>query len=92
MKLLAEISTLQKTIGEQTQRGENLYAAQERIRQNLGALQHSGDEGKLRGQYVQRLAATETELADIAQKIEGLKAQIKEKEAQIEQVIAGLSQ
>lgn len=91
LKLLAEISGLQQTIEKQTQRSKELATAQERIRQNLGALQQSGDEGKLRGQYVQRLAASESELGDIARNVEQLRAQIEQKEAQVEQVIAGLN-
>ena len=92
LDLLAEIAALQKNIDEQEQGRKDINAGQERIRQNLGALQHSGEEGKLRSQYVHLLAHSETELESIAQKIEQLKAEISQKEAQVKQAIAGLGE
>ncbi len=87
---LSEIEKLRSTITEHEKRINSLNNTQQRIRQNLGSLQSSGEEGKLRGKYVQQLAASETELDDIAQKIELLNQQIQQKEAQAEQTIAGL--
>jgi chromosome segregation ATPase len=88
LDLLAEINELHLAINEHEQRITAINGAQERIRQNLGALQNSGEEGKLRGQYVQQLAGTETELADIAQKIEQLNRTIQQKEGTVARVIA----
>ena len=56
----------------------------------MGLERNCGEEGKLRGKYVQQLADSESELGDIAEKIAQLKAQIEQTEAQIDQMMAAL--
>ncbi|GAB4431089.1 MAG: hypothetical protein Kow0031_12150 [Anaerolineae bacterium] len=92
LDLLGQIELLRHAITEQEKRVSAINAVQQRVRENLVSLKSDGDEGKLRGKFVQQLAASEAELDGIAKKVEQLNRQIQQKEAQVEQVIAGLGQ
>ncbi len=63
---------------------EQLYRQQEQIRENLGALGQTGQEGALRGQYVARLQASEAQLQSLNKQEAELKAMVRQVERDIE--------
>ncbi|MCB9078125.1 MAG: hypothetical protein H6631_11070 [Anaerolineaceae bacterium] len=85
-----EIAQMEQGIKVQEQRRGQIYQAQEQIQKNMGALSQDGEEGRLRGQYVKQLAASESQLTEIEQSITELQTQIKQKQAEIERLIAAL--
>jgi hypothetical protein len=87
----AEIASLEKTIADQEQGRAKIYAAQEQAQKNMTVLGKEGDEGKLRARYVQQIGRSEEELAKIEQTITRLRAEIAEKQAVIQKMIASLA-
>jgi hypothetical protein len=87
----AEIGRLENVIAEQEKRRARIYKAQEQIQKNMGALAKEGEEGRLRGRYVKQLTQTEEELAEVDQIVTQTQAEIAQKQAHIEQMIAALN-
>jgi hypothetical protein len=86
----AEVSRLEKEIAQQEQRRQQIYEMQGQAQKNMQVLASNGEEGRLRGRYVQQLSQSEEELAAIAQKISQIQAQIERKQQEIERMIAAL--
>ncbi len=87
----AEISRLEKAIADQEQQRSKIYKAQEQAQKNMTVLSSTGEEGKLRGRYVKQLTESEEQLAQIDQTVARLQAEINQKQATIERMIAGLA-
>lgn len=87
----AEVSRLEKAIAEQEQQRGKIYKAQEQAQKNMAVLSNAGEEGKLRGRYVKQLTESEEQLAQIDQTVARLQAEINQKQANIERMIAGLA-
>ncbi|MCB0155401.1 MAG: hypothetical protein KDF65_11450 [Anaerolineae bacterium] len=85
-----EINRLEQAIKQAEQRRAKIYEAQTQTQKNMQVLATSGEEGRLRGQYVQRLAQSEEELAAIAQSIAQTQAEIERKQQDVERMIAAL--
>jgi hypothetical protein len=86
----AEIERLQQNIAEQEQRRAKIYETQQQAQRNMQVLSASGEEGKLRGRYVQQLSQSEEELATIARNIQQTQAIIERKRAEVDRMIAAL--
>lgn len=86
----AEINRLEQAIKQAEQRRAKIYEAQTQTQKNMQVLATTGEEGRLRGQYVQRLAQSEEELAAIAQSIAQTQANIERKQQDVERMIAAL--
>lgn len=86
----AEINRLEQAIKQAEQRRAKIYEAQTQTQKNMQVLATTGEEGRLRGQYVQRLAQSEEELAAIAQSIAQTQADIERKQQDVERMIAAL--
>lgn len=86
----AEISRLEKVIFKQEERKGKLYKAQEQVQKNMKVLSQGGEEGRLRGQYVQQLAKSEEELAEADRIIAQTQTEIEKKNAEVERMIADL--
>lgn len=87
----AEISRLEKASADQEQQRSKIYKAQEQAQKNMTVLSNAGEEGKLRGRYVKQLTESEEQLAQIDQTVARLQAEINQKQANIERMIAGLA-
>ena len=86
----AQIAGLEKAVAEQDNRREKIYKTQGQIQKNMGALSKDGEEGRLRGRYVQQLAQTEEELAEIDRIVTQTQAEIAKKQAETNKMIAAL--
>ncbi len=86
----AKISRLEKSIAKQEKGRAKIYKAQEQAQKNMAVLSNQGEEGRLRGRYVQQLAQSEEQLADIDQTVARTQAEIEQKQAQVEKMIANL--
>ncbi|MFN8453290.1 MAG: hypothetical protein U0401_01235 [Anaerolineae bacterium] len=91
LDVLAEISNLEKQVAEQEQSRAKIYKTQEQAQKNMAVLANQGEEGKLRGRYVQQLTQSEEQLAEIERTIGRLQAEIEQKRASLERMIAGLA-
>lgn len=91
LDVLAEISRLEKQIAEQEQNRAKIYKTQEQAQKNMAVLSNQGEEGKLRGRYVQQLTQSEEQLAEIERTIGRLQGEIEQKRASLETMIAGLA-
>jgi hypothetical protein len=87
---LAEIGRLERSVSDQEQRRAKIYKTQEQTQKNMTVLSNSGEEGKLRGRYVQQLTQSEGELAQIERDVARLQADIEQKKNRLEQMMAGL--
>ena len=87
----AEIETLNKQIKDQEHKRVKIYQTQEQAQKNMTVLSSEGEEGKLRGRYVQQLALSEEALTEIDRVIAEMEQQIQQKESQIETMIAKLN-
>ena len=87
----ALIGRYQADIQAQEQRRDKVYKSQEQVQKNMAVLSNSGEEGKLRGRYVQQLTQSEAELVEIERTIARLQAEIEQTQARIEQMMANLS-
>ncbi len=87
----ALIGRCQRDIQSQEQHRDRIYKAQEQTQKNMAVLSNSGEEGKLRGRYVQQLSQSEAELAEIDQAIARLQTEIEQTQTKIKQMIASLS-
>lgn len=86
----AAISRLEKMVFEQEERKGKIYRAQEQVQKNMKVLSQEGEEGRLRGQYVQQLAKSEEELAEADRIVAQTQGEIEKKQAEIETMIANL--
>lgn len=91
LDVLAEISRLEKQITEQEQSRAKIYKAQEQAQKNMAVLANQGEEGKLRGRYVQQLTQSEEQLAEIERTVGRIQAEIEQKRVSLERIIAGLT-
>ncbi|MEW5959429.1 MAG: hypothetical protein AB1801_17030 [Chloroflexota bacterium] len=91
LDLWANIERLEKRITEQEAERAKIYKSQEQIQKNMAALATGGEEGKLRGRYVQQLAASEDTLGQIEQTITRLRDEVKQEQAKIQQKIKNLA-
>jgi hypothetical protein len=91
LDMLAEISRLEKAIADQEQNRAKVYKAQEQAQKNMAVLSNQGEEGKLRGRYVQQLTQSEEQLAQIERTISQTQAEIEQKRSGLEQIIAALA-
>ena len=87
----AEISRLESHIAEQEKRRAKIYQTQEQAQKNMAVLSNAGEEGKLRGRYVQQLAQSEEELAEIERAVARTRAEIEQKQASVDQMMAALT-
>ncbi len=85
----AEMARLQNEITAQEKRRDKIYKAQEQAQKNMQVLSQNGEEGALRSQYVKQLSQSEAELSKIDQAILQLQAEIKQREAEVGQMIDG---
>ena len=90
LDIWAEVSRLEQKITEQEQRRGQIYKAQEQVQKNMTALSAEGEEGRLRGRYVKQLTQSEEELTQIGRTIAQFQADIRQKQAQAEKMIADL--
>lgn len=86
----AEIERLQQSIAEEEQRRAKIYETQQQAQKNMQVLSASGEEGKLRGRYVQQLSQSEEDLATIAHNIEQTRTVVERKRAEVDRMIAAL--
>jgi hypothetical protein len=87
----AEIGRLEKSVAEREQQRVKIYKAQEQAQKNMAVLSNTGEEGKLRGRYVKQLTESEEQLAEIDRTVALLQAEIEQKQANIERMIAALA-
>ncbi len=87
-----EIDRLEKSIAEQEKRRAKIYQAQEQAQKNMAVLSNEGEEGRLRGRYVKQLTQSEEQLAEIDQTIARHQTEIKQKQAEVEKMIAALGE
>ncbi|MBE7552393.1 MAG: hypothetical protein HS126_15090 [Anaerolineales bacterium] len=87
----AEIARLEKSVADQEQQRGKIYKTQEQAQKNMAVLSNAGEEGKLRGRYVKQLTESEEQLAEIERTVARLQAEIEQKRANAEEMIAGLS-
>ena len=87
----AEVARLQQAISDEEQRRKKIYEVQEQAQKNMAVLSNEGEEGKLRGRYVQVIGQAEEQLAEIELSVKRIEGEIKEKQAAIQQMIDGLS-
>ena len=69
-----------------------IYKNQAQVQGNMAVLANTGEEGKLRGRYVQQLADREEELAEIDRTIDRLQLENVKIEEKIQEMIAGLAE
>jgi hypothetical protein len=89
--LWEQISEAEQALKEIDTRRKSIYAAQQQIQGNMGALAATGKEGALRARYVEQLEASEDDLREFAErelalqeKTERLKEQVREKISKLE--------
>ncbi len=85
--LIQKAKSQQKDLNEER---KSIYAQQEQIRANLGALQPTGDEAPLRARVLAQLETAQNRLEAIDAQLTALTAQITQAEASTEQIIAAL--
>jgi hypothetical protein len=78
-------------VAEQEQQRIKIYKTQEQAQKNMAVLSNAGEEGKLRGRYVKQLTESEEQLAEIERTMAHLQAEIEQKTATIERMIAALA-
>ena len=87
----AAIDKRNQAIKQQEARRARIYETQVQIQQNMSGLAQTGEEGKLRGRYVQKLAASEEELTEIAREIERLQVENAKIQEQLQEKIEALA-
>jgi hypothetical protein len=86
----AAIEKLKADITAQESQRAAIYRSQEQAQKNMQVLAPSGEEGRLRGRYVQQLAQSEEELAQIARTLAQLADNIKQLGEKAQQIMAKL--
>jgi hypothetical protein len=90
--ILHKISDLQsKLVALETEK-KNIYKSQKQIHSNMAPLSHTGDEGTLRSQYLQKLKATEDRLTKIEHRTEELKKTLKQSKTEAQRRLKQLEQ
>lgn len=87
----AEVARLQQAISDEEQRRKKIYEVQEQAQKSMTVLSNEGEEGRLRGRYVQVIGQTEEQLAEIGRNVERIEKEIREKKATIQEMIDGLA-
>ncbi|MEZ4767751.1 MAG: hypothetical protein R2844_04925 [Caldilineales bacterium] len=90
LALWSQIAEHEKRLAEIEKDRSKIYAAQEQVRGNMQALSTEGKEGALRASYVDRLAASEEQLAALAAEEKQRQADIQQLNREIEAGLAGL--
>jgi len=91
--MLAELTSIEQMEAEQDGMGiekSELYTKQEQLRENLGALQSTGDESTLRNRMLGQLEESQDRLEAIEAHERDLAHAIQEAEARVEAIIKGL--
>jgi hypothetical protein len=90
LRLWSQIVSNEQRLKELDAERQNIYAAQQQIQGNMGALSTAGKEGALRAQYVDQLAASEEQLRGIGQQEAALKAEIERLKQEVEAKLRAL--
>lgn len=90
LRLAEQMQELENELQKVEQQRQQLYAAQEQIRQNLQALGTTGKEGALRIDYVQRLERSEQELEALQATAAATKARLAGLEKELEERLRAL--
>ncbi len=90
MELNEKVATLDHWMHERHEEIEQIFANQERLRENLGALGQSRDEQGLRERYVAALSEEEDKLADMREQIQQWKDEKGELQQQIDKMVREL--
>ena len=91
LKLWEEIADHEKALEEIEKERQKIYKAQEQIQKNMRALGKEGKEGEMRADYVEKLAATEQQLQELAQRETALQNQIEQLKATCDERIQALN-
>ena len=91
MGVWGDISQRQRGIDRQEKQREKIYKEQEQVQKNMQVLSTSGEEGRLRGRYVQQLVQSEENLAQIAGTITRLQTEITQLEEKAERMVVNLN-
>jgi hypothetical protein len=86
----SQISQNQREISELEQQRGQLYQCQEQLRQNLTVLATSGEEAQLRRRVFEQLSESENRLNTIDGRIEELRADIKQRQQNLQNLLARL--
>ncbi|MEA3334786.1 MAG: hypothetical protein U9R25_02680 [Chloroflexota bacterium] len=90
LSIWSQIAAKEQRLKKIDQERGKVYKAQEQIQANMQALSTTGKEGALRASYVDRLAASEEDLADLQQEETQLKAEIEKLNAEVDKRVATL--
>jgi len=91
--MLDELASIELMKAEQNGLGiekSELYAKQEQLRENLSALQPTGDEASLRNRMLRQLSESQDRLEEIEARDRELTASIQETEARVTEIIKAL--
>jgi hypothetical protein len=91
--MLDELAAIEQMKTEQQGLGiekAELYSKQEQLRENLGALQSTGDEASLRNRMLGQLEESQDRLESIEARDRELTAAVQQAESRVEAIIAGL--
>jgi septal ring factor EnvC (AmiA/AmiB activator) len=83
LRLREKLDGTKLRLAQVEQSRQRVYKAQEQIQGNMKALDREGKEGQMRESYLEKLSATETELASLASQ----EAQLEQERTQIEKQI-----
>lgn len=81
----------EQEINEAVGERENLYRRQEQLRQNLTVLSTSGEEAQLRRRVFEQLSETENRLNTLDRRVDELKAENKQRQQNLEHLLAKLN-
>jgi hypothetical protein len=90
LRLWAKIAANEQRLKELDADRQKIYAAQQQIQGNMGALSTAGKEGALRAQYVDQLAASEEQLKGIDGQEAALKAEIERLKQEVDAKLRAL--
>ncbi|MCB0078426.1 MAG: hypothetical protein KDD73_13510 [Anaerolineales bacterium] len=85
-----ELAQIGQQLTEVAGQRQQLLAAQEQMRKNLGSLRDSGEEAALRSRYVSQLAESEDQLAALAERQRTLETARGEREVEKQHLLAAL--
>ena len=90
LRLWASIAEKEQRLKELETDRQKIYAAQQQIQGNMGALSTAGKEGALRAQYVDQLTASEEQLKGVGQQEAALKAEIERLKQEVDKRLRAL--
>ncbi|MCB0200703.1 MAG: hypothetical protein KDI03_11605 [Anaerolineae bacterium] len=91
LDLWSQIAGHEKRLAEIEKERGKVYTAQEQVRSNMQALSTEGKEGALRAGYVDKLAASEEQLASLATEEKQRQADIERLNREVDAGLAGLT-